>query len=211
MNRTFPWIIVAALMLSADVALSDSKVVIKKCQDAAGKWHYGDTAAEACATSKVTEISDQGIKKRVIEAPATADDIKRREAIEAEREKAKERSKQDEILLSTYSHEADIGYVRDRKLAQLEASIKASSETLASLRKVETRLQAQEAAEKKSNASTEQTTKMLEQTLQQIATHEAAVAQKRKEQELIRQRSEMDLKRYRELRTAAVPEPAKKP
>jgi hypothetical protein len=209
MNRTLLWIIAAALTLSANVAFSDKKVTIRKCQDATGKWHYGDTAAEACATSKVTEISDQGVKKREIEAPASADDIKRREAIEEERAKAKERSKHDEILLSTYSHEADIGYVRDRKLAQLEASIKASQETLSSLHKVVSRLQAQEASEQKSNVSTEQTTKMLEQTRQQIATHEGAVAQKRKEQELIRQRSESDLKRYRELRTGGAPDPAK--
>ena len=25
---------------------------IKKCQDAAGKWHYGDTADEACRQSE---------------------------------------------------------------------------------------------------------------------------------------------------------------
>ena len=32
---------------------------IKKCQDATGKWHYGDTAADECARSKVTVITEK--------------------------------------------------------------------------------------------------------------------------------------------------------
>jgi hypothetical protein len=46
-------------------------VIIKKCKDATGRWHYGDTAAEECAKSKITEMSDEGTTKQVIAAPPT--------------------------------------------------------------------------------------------------------------------------------------------
>ena len=51
------------LPLSATAAEPKGKL-IKKCQDAAGKWHYGDNADVACAKSKITEISPEGIKKK---------------------------------------------------------------------------------------------------------------------------------------------------
>lgn len=197
-----PGLLAAAVLPAA--AAESKGVTIKKCRDAAGKWHYGDTAATACAHSKVTIINEQGIKKREIAAPLTSEQLRAREQRQAEAQQAQEQAKRDELLLATYAHEADIIYIRDRKLAQLESMIKASTDTLVPLRATLKRLQAQAAAEEKAQQNvSEQTAKALEQTRSQIGKHEAAIAQKRREQETIKAQAQADLERYRELKSQA--------
>jgi hypothetical protein len=104
-------------------AASSSTSSIKKCQDATGKWHYGDTAADECARSKVTVITEKGTTKSVIAAPPTEAELKEREAqretIEEEQARAAEQARKDTLLLSTYGVEDDIIYIRDRKISQI--------------------------------------------------------------------------------------------
>lgn len=206
-------VVVLSLMLllppSVGAADATKGKLIKKCQDAAGKWHYGDTAAEECAKSRITEISETGIKKKEIAAPPTEEEIRAREArkdeLEREQKLAEEKKRRDELLLSTYGHEDDIAYTRDRKLAQLESAIKASEDTLQSLRAALARLEAQAAEESRGGRPVpELTAKSLAQTRNQIITHEAAVQAKRKEQEAVRQQAASDLARYREIKMAPV-------
>ena len=105
------------------------------------------------------------------------------------------------MLLATYGHEDDISYTRDRKLAQLENSIKASEETLKSLRAVLTRLETQASEESRGGKTVPpQTVKNIAQTKNQIANHEAVVQNKRQEQEAVRKQAAADLERYRELK-----------
>ncbi len=201
----------AAVLIGTTVADAADKGGISKCQDATGRWHYGDTAAAECARSKVTVLSEQGVKKKEIAAPLSQADLKQRDELKQKEEQAKEQAKQDELLLSSYAHEADVVYVRDRKLSQLESSIKASEETLKSLRAALARMEAQAADEQKTGKVSEQTAKGVEQTRSQVAKHEAAIAMKRKEQEVVRTRAEIDLARYRELKKAPIQAAPKKP
>lgn len=180
---------------------------IKKCQDATGKWHYGDSAAEECAKSKVTVITEKGTTKSVIAAPPTEKELKEREAqresIEAEQARAAEQQRKDALLLSTYGVEEDIIYIRDRKIAQIESSIKASEQTLKPLRAALARMEAQAADESKDPKAAEVTAKNIETTRNQIARHEAAITAKRQEQETLRQQHASELERYRELKKKA--------
>lgn len=189
-------------------AEGQSPARIKKCQDAQGKWHYGDTADTECAQSKITVINEQGVVKKEVAAPPTAAELKaveqRKEEEERARKTAEEQKKKDQILLSTYGHEDDIKFVRDRKLAQVEASIKASEETLKSLNKVLERLQKQAEDEQKTGKVTPETEKQIESNKKQIANREAEIAQKRKEQDVIRADAEADLVRYREIKAPKV-------
>lgn len=196
-----PLVVCSAMMFAA--AAWGAGPQIQKCQDATGKWHYGDTAAEACGKSKITVISEHGLKKKEIAASPSASDLRARDAEATKQAQAKEQAKQDELLLSTYAHEADIVYVRDRKLAQLEASIRASQDTLKSLHAARARTESQAAEEQKSGAPSASTIKALEQTRSQIAKHEAAIEAKKKEQEAMRARAEADLARYRQLKNTA--------
>lgn len=204
-----------ALPLSVTAAEPKGKL-IKKCQDGAGKWHYGDNADAACAKSKVTEISQEGVKKKEVAAPLTEQELKdrelRKDEIEREQKQTEEQKRRDGLLLATYGHEDDIGYTRDRKLAQLESSIKASEETIKSLRALLTRLEAQATEDSRGGkAAPPETAKNIAQTKNQIASHEAVVQGKRQEQEAVRKQAVADLARYRELKKALVPKDTKKP
>ena len=184
---------------------ADTGPTIKKCKDATGQWHYGDSAAEECAKSKITVMSDEGMTKKVIAAPPTAQELKEREANQeteaAEKQRAADQAKKDALLLSTYGGEDDIIYIRDRKIAQIESSIKASEETLKTLRAALARMEAQAADDSKGDKAVDQSTaKNIEQTKKQIARHEGVVAEKRKEQEALRKQYADEMQRYREIK-----------
>lgn len=198
---------IGALLLLPTLAPAEGPS-IKKCQDITGKWHYGDSASAACAQSKVTVMSEHGVAKKEIAAPLTEADLKRREEREEESAKAKEQAKQDELLLATYANEADIIYIRDRKLAQVESVIRASLDTLNPLRKTLERLEAQATAEQTAGNVMDQTTKALETTRLQISKHESVIAQKRQEQDQIRTRADNELARYRALKSKPAPQRA---
>ena len=192
---------------------------IKKCQDARGRWHYGDTADAQCKQSKVVEINKQGITTKEIAAPLTPEELKQRElsksSVEAEKKKVDEQIRQDQLLLATYGHEDDIGFVRDRKIADIEGQAQASLQTLTSLGNALKRVQAQAAEEQRGGKPvSEATTKHIANIEAQIAKHEQYVALKKQEEEAIRIQAKKDMERYRELKkiqptTVLVPTPAK--
>ncbi len=202
--------IVHSLVFSLGVLLACAahaeNSTIKKCKDATGRWHYGDSAAEECAKSKITVLNEEGMTKKVIAAPPTEAELKERELKKEETEKehlqAQEQAKKDALLLSTYGGENDITYIRDRKIAQIETSVKASEETLKTLRAALKRMEIQAADESKKNDKSDaaSTTKNIEQTQAQIARHEGVIAEKRKEQDAVRTQYAAELQRYRELK-----------
>ena len=182
---------------------SDTK--IKKCQDAAGKWHYGDEAAEECARTGVIELSPAGVKTGVIKAPPTSEELKQREQQQAEleeaRKRAEEQARRDQQLLATYGHEKDIIYIRDRKLEQIEYTISAANETMKPLRAALSRMQADAAKiRERGREVPPDLSSQMTKTQAQIIRHEAMIATKRQEQEAIEHQAEADLERYRELK-----------
>jgi len=204
-KSVYTFILVLGLCLPVMGVHAASESTIKKCKDATGQWHYGDSAAQECAKSKITVTSDEGTTKKVIAAPPTAEELKEREARQeteaAEHQRAAEQAKKDVLLLSTYGGEDDIIYIRDRKIAQIETSIKASEETLKNLRAALARMEAQAADESKGDKTADQSTvKNIEQTRKQIARHESVVAEKRKEQEALRKQYADEMERYREIK-----------
>jgi hypothetical protein len=178
---------------------------IKKCQDESGKWHYGDEAAEECARERVIELSPEGIKTGVIKAPPTPEEVRQREQQQAEleeaRKQAEDQARRDEQLLSTYGHEKDIIYIRDRKLAQIEYTISAASETMKPLRAALSRMQADAAKfRERGREVPADLSSQITKTQAQIIRHEAMITKKRREQEIITQQADADLNRYRELK-----------
>jgi len=192
------------LSLPAFSAHATKGITIKKCQDATGMWHYGDTAADECAKSKITVMTEEGTTKKVIAAPPTEEELRQRaahqEAEDAARQKAEEQAKKDALLLSTYGGENDITYIRDRKIAQIESTIKASEDTLKSLRAALSRMEAQAASEPKGGKDDKTVLKNIEMTRAQIARHESLIADKRQEQEAMRKQYAEELVRYREIK-----------
>lgn len=198
---------IAALGLAVPT-LTVEAAKIKKCQDAQGKWHYGDQAAEECERSKIIELSGEGVKTKEVLAPATDEELATRELEKAEMEAAKKRAaeqaKIDRQLLATYGHEDDIIYIRDRKLVQIESTISAATATLKPLRAALVRMEEEAAAAKAGSQAGKDLQAQVVKTKQQIARHETAMAAKRQEQEAIRAQADADLKRYRELKRQSV-------
>jgi chromosome segregation ATPase len=189
---------------------------IKKCQDAQGKWHYGDNAADQCAKSKVIEMDKSGIERKVLAAPKTAAELKAMEAQLAAEEQARkdaaEQAKRDAQLLATYTHEEDITTTRDRKLKEMDAQIKGTEGTIQSLRKSLERLQAQAAEDQRAGRPVPPTTaKAIANNESQIAKHEANIARWTKDKENMKTQYENDLVRFREAkhRQALAPPPPK--
>jgi len=183
---------------------------IKKCQDAAGKWHYGDRADEECARSKVIELDARGIQRKEIAAPLTEAELKareqNRERDEQARKQIEEQKRRDQQLLATYAIEDDIILTRDRKISDIEAQIRASQETLKSLRTSLARLQAQAAEEQRTSKQvTPQTAKTISNNEAQIAKHEAHVDKMKKDQETMRAQYQTELERFRELKRKPLP------
>lgn len=178
---------------------------IKKCKDADGRWHYGDNAAAACAQSKVIEMTGSGRTTKVLEPPPSAGDLeafrKKREAALEAQHKAELQKQHDKVLLSTYSHEDDLIYARDRQVGALDNSINSGEQTLKSLRSVLGRLrqQAQDEEETQGKVSDE-TKRNLEQSEAQVKMHSDNLDKKKKEKEELRARFDKDLERYRQLK-----------
>ncbi len=194
----------AAACTTAVVHGAGPTTKIKKCQDAEGKWHYGDTAAEECARSKVIELSGQGVKTGEIKPPATEEQLENRARAEVEAEQARrqaeDQARRDQQLLATYGHEDDIIYIRDRKLAQIEQTVSAADETIKPLRAALARMHAEVEKAKQRGQVPKELVQQIGATQAQIIRHEAGIASKRREQEAIRQQAQDDLERYRELK-----------
>lgn len=217
MNRTLSLLLMLFATLLATTspgAGADDKkgLRIKKCQDAAGKWHYGDSASEACARSKVIEIDTRGIKRKEIAAPLTEAELKEREQNREQEEKARkvaeEQLRRDQQLLATYALEEDIIHTRDRKISEVEVQIRAGQETLVSLRTSLERLKAQAAEEQRTAKSvTPQTSKTILKNEDQISKHQARIDSLKKEQGAMRVQYETELMRFRELKRKEIPNP----
>jgi len=213
-------LLVALFAIALPAVAADEKKGprIKKCQDAAGKWHYGDTADEQCARSKVIELDTRGIQRKEIAAPLTEAELKQheqnRERDEQARKQTEDQQRRDQQLLATYAIEEDIILTRDRKVSDIGTQINAGQETLKSLRTSLARLQAQAAEELRTGKQVlPQTTKTISNNEAQIAKHEALIEKMKKDQEATRLQYQTDLERFRELKRKplpAAPAPAQK-
>lgn len=194
---------------------------IKKCQDSQGRWHYGDTADDECAHSKVIDLDKSGIKRKETAAPLSAAELMARASEMASEEQARkaaeEQKRHDDILLATFSVEADITMMRDRKIGDVESQIHATEDTLKSLQNSLARLQAQAADEQRGGKPVSpQTAKTLASNEAQVAKHQAMIKKMREDEENLRTQFAADLERFRVIKnkqlaapTAASPPTAK--
>lgn len=188
----------AALCLPTLAWGASDTIKIAKCQDAQGHWHYGDSASDACGNNKVTVINDEGMRIQEIDAPLTAAQLRAKQQEEAKKEDAKEaadaRRRKDEILLSSYTSEADIAHERDRRLADIDMQIQASQATLDALRATFARMQKQSKGDSPSLAATHK----------QIKQHEQALADLQKERDGIKTQFDKDAQRFQQLQTGGL-------
>jgi len=116
--------IAAAFVFVGTPALAET---FKKCQDATGKWHYGDFAAAECERAKVTEIDKTGITVKEHKSAPTREEL---DAKKTEEQNAKEEAKkqaeirrQERLLLNTYDSPDAIVRARDDRVIAIDREI----------------------------------------------------------------------------------------
>lgn len=114
-----------AIMLLASTA-AQAQIFI--CKDASGRTLTSDRPIPECADRSMREYGNNGVLKREIAAPLTAEE-KRQKKIEEEQRKAEavaaaEQKKSDNAMLARYRNEVDIEVARKRSLSIIDEQIK---------------------------------------------------------------------------------------
>ena len=174
---------------------------ITKCQDADGKWHYGDYATEACAESKLTKLNERGKTVDEIDAPKTEEELaqekEQRDKEEAERLAAEQAEAEKSRILSIYETESDIDRVRDNQISSIQGNIDVHKAYIISKQKSVNRLNQQKeqltnpVAKKNVEEKIEEANKEIESSQQAVKNFEEqklAIAEKfEKEKQLYRE------------------------
>ncbi len=188
-----------ALSLLLALPAATPAQTIKKCQDASGKWHYGDIAAEACARSLITEIDDRGLKVDEHTAPPTEKELEAERAAQElrleQQRRAEEQRRREDHLLAIYDSEQSILRARDERVASIDRILKSDERYKAKLQENLHRLE-------ELSQSTPDDQKLQQEIgslKDQINEYEAAIDSRLRERELVMSRYNTDLNRYREI------------
>lgn len=169
--------LLVGLMLT--LLLPATSHAIKKCQDADGKWHYGDTAVDECERSKVTTLNNRGFISSEDEAPKTQEELAAEEASlakeRAEEQRIEEEKAERERLLSIYQTEADIDRQLDNQIYSVDSSIAVHKVYLKGMQEKVDRLKIKKSSQKGSPA--ERTQGEIDQALTKIKASEEELKQ----------------------------------
>ncbi len=190
----------ASALLMANAAIAQS--TIQKCQDADGKWHYGDYAADACAQSVIESMdAESGLKTGEQGLPPTKEELEAQAAAEAEKEaekasKAEQRARENRIL-AIYESEEQIIDARDQRVTAVNNSIEFNNTMKARLVERLSGFEEQaknESLKEKDRAALQERITALKA---QIADYDSATAAKEKERQEIEAHYNGDLEFYR--------------
>jgi hypothetical protein len=199
--RNYRYLALLPALLTSAGALAERTF---KWVDEEGNVHYGDRVPLQYSNQERQEINDQGRTLKSYEAPSTPEEIveqKRLAAIQAEQKKQQaEQARQDEVLLATYSSEADLLMMRDSRIAAIEELIQLTDSRITSLKKRLAGL-AEEASDHESRGRPvpEFVQQQTESVRRQVSENQDFIEAKRAEMAAIRQQFAADIARYREL------------
>ena len=194
--------------LTALPAAGVSAAKLYKWVDDTGQIRYGDSIPPQFARKSNQTLNNQGIVVEQKEAAKTREQIAEEARIQKAEEEAErirqEQAYQDRILLDTFTNEDEMIMTRDGKIEAIEAVIRVTNGRTEKLK--------QRLAElKQTAANTERAGRPvpkslnadIEESRQQIEQNHRYVENRETEQRNIRQKFEEDIKRFRELKTAA--------
>ena len=180
---------------------SVSAHAISKCQDADGKWHYGDNAASICGDARITIIDDRGRKVDEIPPPMTVEEFNALEAEEKrkaaeERENAK-RELEKRRILAIYPREESIIRARDERLKGMDNNIRVQEALLDDMRLDMKVLESKKVPEDpKARAKRES---QINSQQESIDAYYQAITRLRREREQTSEKYERILSEFREL------------
>ena len=120
------WLPLLGLLLSAGAVLCPAQAPANKYMwiDKNGERHYGDSIPADASQSDTRVLNNQGVE--VQHQGGSADSQQRAEQNRREQELAK-RQQHDHFLLATYASTKDIERLRDERVEQMDAQIRAAS------------------------------------------------------------------------------------
>ena len=189
-------------LLAPGLALAQAKIYV--CKDAGGHTLTSDRPIAECSTRPMREMDRNGITRREILAPLTAEEKKKAEeearARRAEADAAAERQRNDRAILARFRSEGDIVDSGRRNVAIVQENVKRETQTLAAAEKRQQEAEAELAL----LAANAQRPTYLRQRLEDA---DRAVSGSRRRLDdyeaeilLINTRTDTTLKRFRELR-----------
>lgn len=189
-------LLVVSLLCILPVSAQDTPT-FKKCQDAEGKWHYGDHAALECEqSSRITEMDEVGNTIGQTEAPPTQEELDAKQRAEeqvSEQEIVEANQRRlDQKLLNTYDSAENIRRTRDALLAFIDSSIEGNGDLKQRLVDVLDEIEA---------GGQPLTPEQPELLRQQIADYDIAIQDSVTKRQLVLKKYDADYERYLELTT----------
>jgi hypothetical protein len=172
--------------------------------DKNGERHYGDVIPPEYAQSPKRILNAQGVELQRDEAPKTPEE--RAEENRRQQEKM-QRQQHDRFLLTTYASTRDIERLRDERLAQIDAQIRATNgyiETIESrLKSLSTRAQEFKPYSERPNARRmpDDLAEQLVLGATEVRSQRSAIDKQKQDMLAVRAQFDADIARYRELTT----------
>lgn len=186
---------------------ADKKAVAYRWVDEKGVVHYGDRVPPQYTQAESAILNRQGVEVGRLEAQKTPEQL----AEEARRQQAVLRQKQhDAFLLTTYASVSDIERLRDERLDTIHGQRHAAEQYVENLHSRLALLQTRVMLFKPYNPRQEahrmpdDLAEDLVRTLNEMRTQQGALAAKDDEEATMRKVFQVDIDRYKELRTARV-------
>lgn len=198
---------VKTLFLLSLLGTTSAHADIIMCKDASGRTLTSDRPIPECADRPIRQYSNNGILKKDIAAPLTAEQ-KREKQIQEDKAKAElaaaeEQRKSDRALLARYRSEDDIAYARKRDCdvvneqiaRQKTALVNAEQEAKAALAAVE--------AQKKKGVAPQGLQYRLDTSEQSVRQLQGELHESELELVQVNQKYDLTLQRYREISRVA--------
>jgi hypothetical protein len=181
-----------------------------QCKDASGRTLSSDRPIPECADRPVRELGRNGMVKREVPAPLTAEE-KQQKKLEEEKRKAElqaieEKRKSDRLILERYGNEKGIEAARKRALDMTQDIIKRETATVAAAEKQLAQARVAMAPYKAKPASAPAELRSKVQEAEQVIREGGKIIEDRKaEMVQINARYDETLSRYREITGDAQP------
>jgi hypothetical protein len=197
-------LLAGALSSAAQTTPSSSGSSVYRWVDEKGVVHYGDSVPAEFSQSERSVLNNQGVEIGHVEGTkGPAEQAARAEAEEL----ARQHAQHDQFLLSTYVSSKDIEQLRDERVSQIDAQIKAATIYIDNLG-VRLAALADRAMNFKPYSNDTAARRVpddlaedLVHTINEVRSQRRALDAKRREQIDTRSQFEGDIKRYRELTT----------
>lgn len=172
--------------------------------DDGGDVHYSDRVPPEHARRERARLNEQGIYVERTEAAKTQDEIAQDRELarlrEAQNLILEEQQARDRVLLTTFSSEADIEFIRDNKLATIAGQLKVAGSTIERLTERLGAMQTEAAArERKGETLSKAFLSEIESIRRQIEEKYRVIVQHEAEKQTITEEFDRALSRFREL------------